>query len=66
MGVMTTLLMEYAVSPIGGLLVDCANGFRTFFEVVGRSRAAAELTRMGYHAEAKKLMMEIKHIRGEK
>ena len=63
---MTGLVMEYAVSPIGGLLVDCANGFRTFFEVVGRSRAAEELTRMGMHKEAKKLMMEVKQIRGEK
>jgi hypothetical protein len=66
MGVMTGLVMEYAVSPIGGLLVDCANGFRTFFEVAGRSRAAAELTRMGMHKEARKLMMEVKEIRGEK
>jgi hypothetical protein len=42
------------------------NGFRTFFEVAGRSRAAAELTRMGMHKEARKLMMEVKEIRGEK
>ena len=63
---MTSLVMEYAVSPIGGLLVDCANGFRTFFEVAGRSRAAAELTGMGMYEEARRLMMEVKEIRGEK
>ena len=66
MGVMTTLLMEYAVSPIGNFFVDFANVFRTFFEVTGRARAAAEMTRLGYHKEAKALMMEIKEIKGEK
>lgn len=65
MGVMTALLIEYTATT-GDFLMNFVNGFKTFFEVVGRSRAAAELTRMGYHAEAKKLMMEIKHIRGEK
>lgn len=29
-------------------------------ESVGRARAAAELSRMGYHAEAKRLMLESK------
>ena len=65
MGVMTTLLMEYAVSPIGNFFVDIANGLRVTFEIAGRSRAAAEMTRLGYHKEAKALMMEIKEIRGE-
>ena len=66
MGVMTTLAMEYVVSPLGNFLIDFANGFRTFFEVAGRARAAAEMTRLGYHKEAKALLMEIKEIRGEK
>jgi len=57
--------MEYVVSPLGNFLIDFANGFRTFFEVAGRARAAAEMTRLGYHREAKALMMEIKEIRGE-
>ena len=65
MGVMTTLLMEYTATT-GDLLMNFVNGFRTFFEVAGRSRAAAELTRMGMHKEARKLMMEVKEIRGEK
>ncbi len=34
-------------------------------EIAGRSRAAAELTRQGYHEEAKALMMEVKKLRGE-
>ena len=33
-------------------------------ETAGRARAAAELTRQGYHDEAKALMMELKKIRG--
>ena len=28
-----------------------------YTETVGRARAAAELTRMGYHVEAKRLML---------
>lgn len=66
MGVMTTLIIEYAVSPIGNFFVDFANGFRMFFEVAGRARAASEMTRLGYHKEAKRLMMEIKEIKNSK
>jgi hypothetical protein len=29
-----------------------------YFEVIGKARAAAELSRMGYHNEAKKLMLK--------
>ncbi len=34
--------------------------FIVFFERVGRARSAAELTRQGYYAEAKRLMLEEK------
>jgi len=33
------------------------NSFINFFESVGRARAAAELSRQGYHAEARRLML---------
>ena len=33
-------------------------------ETAGTARAAAELTRQGYHKEAKALMMELKKMRG--
>ena len=33
------------------------------FEVIGYARAAAELSRLGYHAEAKECMMQIKRLR---
>ena len=38
-------------------------GFERFFLAVGYSRAAAELSRQGYHKEAKKLMLELSDIR---
>lgn len=33
------------------------------FEIAGYARAARELTRLGYHTEAKKCMMMIKELR---
>ena len=66
MGIMTALAMEYVVSPLGHFLTDFANGFRLTFEIAGRARAANELTRLGYHKEAKKLMTEVAKLRGEK
>ena len=33
-----------------------------WFETVGRARAAAYMTSLGYHKEAKRLMMEIKQL----
>lgn len=33
-----------------------------WFETVGRARAAAHMTRLGYHKEARALMMEIKEL----
>ena len=32
-------------------------------EIIGHSRAASELTRMGYHEEAKRVMMNLKDLR---
>jgi len=36
------------------------NGCISFFETAGTARAAAELTRMGMHKEARALMMDLK------
>jgi hypothetical protein len=33
------------------------------FEILGYARAARELTRLGYHAEAKNCMMQVKSLR---
>ena len=49
---MTEAVMKYAFAPVIGLF----SGFNNFFFSLGKARAAAELTRMGYHKEAKYLM----------
>ena len=41
-------------------LVTFAMGVWAFGESAGRARAAAELTRQGYHEEARRLMLDIK------
>ena len=50
---MTEAVMKYALVPVGGLF----SGFNSFFLSLGKARAAAELSRMGYHEEAKYLML---------
>ena len=53
-------------SVIRNTLVAIWCGIIAAGEIAGRSRAAAELTRQGYHEEAKALMIELKELRGEK
>jgi len=45
------------IKSIGKYLVAFAMGVWAFGESAGRARAAAELHRQGYHAEAKALML---------
>lgn len=54
---MTTLFMTYTVNPLNGFLTRFAKGFNSFFSSLGKARAAAELHRLGYHEEAKYLML---------
>jgi hypothetical protein len=49
---MTEAVMKYAFAPVSGLF----SGFNHFFLSLGKARAAAELSRMGYHDQAKYLM----------
>lgn len=42
------------------------NCIMDWFETVGRARAAAYMTSLGYHKEAKKLMLEVKQLQAEK
>ena len=49
--------MTYTVSPIGRFLKAFWNGIIESQMRMGRARAAAELARMGYHEEAKKVML---------
>lgn len=60
---MTTITYTYTqthrvMSILSKALVATWIGFVAFGETAGRARAAAELSRMGHHAEAKRLMTE--------
>jgi len=55
---MTVLVANYVFSPLSGLW----SSLDRFTQVVGYSRAAAELARMGLHEEAKKCMLEIQKL----
>tara|TARA_B100000927_G_scaffold287748_1_gene281140 strand:- start:47 stop:232 length:186 start_codon:yes stop_codon:yes gene_type:complete len=61
---MTVAMMKCTISPLLGLW----SSIMQTAEVVGYSRAAAQLTSLGYHEEAKKCMLEIQNLRqtGEK
>ena len=56
---MTALVMNYTVNP----LVKLFNAIQHSLLVAGHARAASELARMGYHAESKAVMMELKKLR---
>ena len=63
MGVMTTLVMNYTINPIWNGLRKFYRGLVISQEIMGYSRAAAELARLGYHQEAKNCMMKAKELR---
>ena len=54
---MTTLVMNYTVNPFWTALKAFGRGTYNFLESVGRARAAAELSRHGYHEAAKNVML---------
>jgi hypothetical protein len=54
---MTTLVMNYTVNPFWTALKSFALGTWNLMESMARARAAAELARLGYYAEAKALML---------
>jgi hypothetical protein len=54
---MATAVMNYAVNPIWEALKKFGRGMVAAQLRIGRARAAAELARMGYHEEAKKVML---------
>jgi len=62
MGLVTTLTYTFTqrsrvLSALSKALLSIAASVSVYTEIVGRARAAAELTRMGYHVEAKRLML---------
>lgn len=56
---MTTAILSYAFSPLHSLW----SALGRTVQVIGYSRAAAELTRQGYHEEAKKVMLELSKLK---
>jgi hypothetical protein len=59
---MTTLVMNYTVNP----LVKLWNGIQRTLLIAGHARAAAELSRQGYHEAAKSVMLDYYKLRNEK
>lgn len=55
----TDLVMTYTWNPLKGFF----KGVTTTFEILGYSRAAAELARLGYYEEAKGCMMQIAKLK---
>ena len=61
-----SILLETAVGPtvsFSNFWKNFKSGFIRWTEVVGYSRTAANLSRLGYHAEAKACMMELSKLR---
>ena len=56
---MTAATMNYVVKPLNGFW----KGFMAWSEIVGYSRAAAHLSYMGYHDEAKECMMQVAKLK---
>ena len=59
---MTTLVANYVFSPLSGLW----SSLDRFTQVIGYSRAAAELARMGMIEESKRCMMEIRELQDDR
>lgn len=59
---MTALVANYVFSPLSGLW----SSLDRYARMMGYSRAAAELARMGMYEESKKLMMEIGKLQNDR
>ena len=59
---MTAIAMNYVVNPFARIW----NGIQNSLVIAGHARAAAELARMGYHAESKAVMMELQKLKASK
>ena len=55
---MTALVANYVFSPLSGLW----SSLDRYSQIIGYSRVAAELARMGLHEESKKYMLEIQNL----
>ena len=63
-----SILIETILAPtvsFSKLWKNFKSGFIIWTEVVGYSRAAANLSQLGYHAEAKACMMELSKLQNK-
>ena len=58
---MTALVANYVFSPLSGLW----SSLDRYTQMIGYSRAAAELARMGMIEESKRCMMEIRELQDD-
>jgi hypothetical protein len=59
---MTALVANYVFSPLSGLW----SSLDRYSQMIGYSRAAAELARMGMIEESKRCMMEIGRLQNDR
>lgn len=59
---MTALVANYVFSPLSGLW----SSLDRYTQIIGYSRAAAELARMGMIEESKRCMMEIRELQDDR
>ena len=59
---MTALVANYVFSPLSGLW----SSLDRYTPMIGYSRAAAELARMGMIEESKRCMMEIRELQDDR
>lgn len=59
---MTALTRNYVFAPLSGLWSSLDRSLT----IIGYSRAAGELARMGLHEEAKSCMMEVAKLKDKK
>jgi len=57
----TALVANYVFSPLSGFW----SSVDRYSQIVGYSRAAAGLARLGYHKEAKQCMLEITKLQNK-
>ena len=58
---MTAIAINYIANPFANFLASC----NRFFLTVGYAKAAAELSRQGYHEAAKNCMMHAAELRNK-
>ena len=63
---MTTLVMNYTVNPIWNAIRKLGRGIVHTQTLMGYSRAAAELARLGYYEESKNVMMKYAELKNKK